>query len=83
MAFAGRREDGPLLRGRGTFIDGLQIPELDGALHAHFVRSIEAHATLRSVDVSEAEAMPGVVAASPSTSISPSLPEKIWREITG
>ena len=57
-----RREDGPLLRGHGTFIDGLRLPELDGALHAVFVRSIEPHGRLVSVETSEAVAMPGVVA---------------------
>lgn len=59
--FRGRREDEPLLRGRGTFIDGLRVPELEGALHAHFVRSIEPHARLRSVEVDEARTAPGVV----------------------
>ncbi|HEY1280985.1 MAG TPA: xanthine dehydrogenase family protein molybdopterin-binding subunit [Acidimicrobiales bacterium] len=55
-----RREDGPLLRGEGTFIDGLRPPELDGALHAVFVRSIEPHGRLVSVDPSAAHALPGV-----------------------
>lgn len=51
-----------MLRGEGTFIDGLRLPELDGALHAVFVRSIEPHGRLVSVDTSDAAAMPGVVA---------------------
>ena len=37
--FVGRREDEPLFHGQGTFIDGLALPDLEGALHAHFVRS--------------------------------------------
>ena len=57
-----RREDPPLLRGEGTFIGGLTVAELDGALHAAFVRSIEPHARLLSVDVERALDMPGVVA---------------------
>ena len=57
-----RREDGPLLRGQGTFIDGLRLPELDGALHAVFVRSIEPHGRLVSVDTTDAATMPGIVA---------------------
>jgi aerobic carbon-monoxide dehydrogenase large subunit len=57
-----RREDGPLLRGEGTFIDGLAAPELAGAYHAVFVRSIEPHARIVSIDVSEALATHGVVA---------------------
>lgn len=62
FAPANRREDPPLLRGEGTFIDGLRVPELDGALHAVFVRSIEPHALINGIDAAEAEAMPGVVA---------------------
>ena len=33
-----RREDATLLRGQGTFIDGLRTPELEGALFAAFGR---------------------------------------------
>jgi aerobic carbon-monoxide dehydrogenase large subunit len=57
-----RREDGPLISGKGTFIDGLRLPELDGALHAVFVRSIEPHGRLVSVDTTAAREMPGVAA---------------------
>ncbi|MEP7045500.1 MAG: xanthine dehydrogenase family protein molybdopterin-binding subunit [Ilumatobacteraceae bacterium] len=57
-----RREDTSLLLGQGTFIDGLRLPELEGALHAVFVRSIEPHGNLISVDTTEAASMPGVVA---------------------
>ena len=57
-----RREDGPLLRGQGTFIDGLRVPELDGALYAAFVRSTEPHARIVGIDTSEALATEGVVA---------------------
>ncbi len=57
-----RREDGPLITGRGTFIDGLRLPELDGALHAVFVRSIEPHGRLVSIDTADATTMFGVVA---------------------
>jgi aerobic carbon-monoxide dehydrogenase large subunit len=59
---ANRREDRPLLVGEGTFIDGLNLPELEGAYHAVFVRSIEPHARLISIDTADASAMPGVVA---------------------
>ncbi len=57
-----RREDPPLLRGQGTFIAGLRVPELDGALHVAFVRSIEPHARLIGIDADDALAMVGVVA---------------------
>ena len=51
-----------MLTGQGTFIDGLRLPELDGALHAVFVRSIEPHGRLVSVDTTDAATMPGIVA---------------------
>ena len=54
-----RVEDPTLLRGEGTYIDNLAIP---GALHLAFVRSPIAHAEIRSIDTSDARAMPGVVA---------------------
>jgi carbon-monoxide dehydrogenase large subunit len=53
-----RVEDPALLRGKGTYIDNLDIP---GALHLAFVRSPMAHAEISAVDASEARAMPGVV----------------------
>jgi len=53
-----RVEDPDLLRGAGTFVDNLK---LDGMLSVFFVRSPIAHATIRSVDVTAAREMPGVV----------------------
>ncbi len=55
-----RVEDPELLVGQGTFIGNMAIP---GLLHLVFVRSPHAHAVIGEVDVSEALAMPGVVAA--------------------
>ncbi|MCW0212290.1 MAG: xanthine dehydrogenase family protein molybdopterin-binding subunit [Pseudonocardia sp.] len=55
-----RREDPRLLAGRGRFVDDITLP---GMLHAQFVRSTEAHAEIRSVDLAEVRAVPGVVAA--------------------
>ena len=52
-----RVEDGPLLRGRGRFVDDISYP---GLLHAAFFRSPHAHAKLIRVDVSKAGASPGV-----------------------
>jgi carbon-monoxide dehydrogenase large subunit len=52
-----RREDPPLLRGRGTFLDDVRLP---GLLSVAFFRSPHAHARLVSVDVAEAAALPGV-----------------------
>jgi aerobic carbon-monoxide dehydrogenase large subunit len=55
-----RREDPALLTGEARYTNDLVIP---GALHLAVVRSPYAHARIRSVDVSGALALPGVVAA--------------------
>ena len=54
-----RVEDPALLTGEAQFVADLQV---DGALHAVFVRSTVAHASLRGVDPSAAGSVPGVVA---------------------
>lgn len=54
-----RKEDHRLVTGRGRFTDDLQ-PE--GCLYAAFVRSPHAHAEIRSVDLSAARQVPGVLA---------------------
>ncbi|WP_181763986.1 xanthine dehydrogenase family protein molybdopterin-binding subunit [Streptomyces albidus (ex Kaewkla and Franco 2022)] len=59
-ASVGRREDPRLLTGRGRFTDDLELP---GMLHAQFVRSTVAHATVTSLDLSQVRRVPGVVAA--------------------
>jgi len=57
--FRGRREDLRLLTGRGRYTSDWSLP---GQLYACFRRSEHAHAKIRSIDKSEAERMPGVVA---------------------
>jgi carbon-monoxide dehydrogenase large subunit len=52
-----RREDPRFLLGQGEYVDDIAM---DGALHAGFVRSPWAHATITSVDGWEASALPGV-----------------------
>jgi carbon-monoxide dehydrogenase large subunit len=52
-----RVEDPRLLAGQGRFLDDITLP---GLLHAAFVRSAHAHATLRRVDGSAARAVAGV-----------------------
>jgi aerobic carbon-monoxide dehydrogenase large subunit len=54
-----RREDPALLTGEARFVDDLVVP---GAFHAKLVRSPSAHARIRSIDTTEAQSMPGVVA---------------------
>src|SRR3954469_22851155 len=53
-----RVEDPPFLRGARPYTDDLREPR---ALYAVFVRSGFAHATILSIDASEALASPGVV----------------------
>jgi carbon-monoxide dehydrogenase large subunit len=53
-----RKEDHRLINGRGRFTDDCGEP---GDLHAVFVRSPHAHAIIKSIDVSAAQAAPGVV----------------------
>ena len=53
-----RVEDPRFLRGAGKYIDDI---ELDGMLHAAFVRSPYPHARIRSIDSSAALALDGVV----------------------
>jgi carbon-monoxide dehydrogenase large subunit len=54
-----RTEDPRILTGRGRYIDDIVLP---GMLHAAFKRSTVPHGRLVSVDVTEARALPGVVA---------------------
>jgi len=48
-----------LVEGHGNYIDDLQLPRMT---YAAFVRSPYAHASIVSIDVSDAKALPGVVA---------------------
>ena len=54
-----RKEDDALLRGRGTFVDNIDLP---GTVVMIVVRSPYAHARIASIGTSAAEASPGVVA---------------------
>ena len=54
-----RVEDADLVTGASTYVGNLQ---LDGLLHAAFVRSPFAHAQIGGIDTGEAAAAPGVVA---------------------
>ena len=55
---AGRREDPRLLTGKGRYSADFNLP---GQLYAAFRRADRAHAAIRSIDKSAAEAAPGVV----------------------
>ncbi len=53
-----RKEDEPLVKGRGRYLDDLTLP---GMLHLGVVRSTHAHARLAKVLLDKARAHPGVV----------------------
>ena len=54
-----RKEDQRLITGRTRWTDNITLP---GMLHLAMVRSPFAHATITSIDTSEAEQAPNVVA---------------------
>lgn len=54
-----RKEDGPLLNGRGTYVDNMQLP---GMLHMVVVRSPYPNAEITSIDAEAAGCADGVVA---------------------
>ncbi|MGF1596509.1 MAG: xanthine dehydrogenase family protein molybdopterin-binding subunit [Acidimicrobiales bacterium] len=53
-----RLEDPTLLRGADKYYDDMDVP---GVTHLHFVRSPYAHATIDSIDTSDAAGMDGVL----------------------
>ena len=53
-----RKEDPRLIQGLGHYVDDFK---LDGMVHMAFARSIYAHARIKSVNVSQARSMPGVL----------------------
>ena len=61
-----RKEENRLLRGRGKFSDDIKLREM---LYLRFIRSPYAHAKIVSIDVSGAEALPGVVCALTGTEV--------------
>ncbi|MCH8832194.1 MAG: xanthine dehydrogenase family protein molybdopterin-binding subunit [Chloroflexi bacterium] len=54
-----RAEDPRLITGQGSFVDDINLP---GMLHVAVLRSIHAHALIKSVDTAAARSAPGVVA---------------------
>ncbi|MGI8880078.1 MAG: xanthine dehydrogenase family protein molybdopterin-binding subunit [Jatrophihabitans sp.] len=54
-----RKEDQHLITGRTTWTDNMTLP---GMLHLAILRSPMAHATITSIDTTEAKGRPGVVA---------------------
>src|SRR5882757_3317496 len=54
-----RKEDPRFLRGRGNYVDDVQLP---GMLHMDIVRSPFAHAKIKSINTEKALKVPGVLA---------------------
>ena len=54
-----RREDRRFLTGNGQYLDDIVLPRM---VHAVFLRSPHAHARIRSIAVTQAQAVPGVLA---------------------
>ena len=81
--YAGQRvprvEDSRLLTGHGRFVDDIIRP---GMLHACFVRSPFARATIRGIDVSAALALPGVQAVFTAADLNPDVREA-WHAVAG
>jgi carbon-monoxide dehydrogenase large subunit len=61
-----RLEDPPLITGQGRFADDISFPH---QLHMRIVRSTHAHGMIRTIDVSAARALPGVIAVWTSADI--------------
>lgn len=74
-----RVEDTRLLTGKGTFVDDVQRP---GMLHACFVRSPFAHATIGSIDATAALALPGVRAVFTAAELNGDVVEA-WHAVAG
>ena len=54
-----RTEDPRLIQGLAHYVDDIKLPD---TLHVAFLRSIHAHARIKSIDTSAAQKLPGVVA---------------------
>ncbi|MDQ3709817.1 MAG: aerobic carbon-monoxide dehydrogenase large subunit [Actinomycetota bacterium] len=54
-----RKEDDRLIAGRGNYVEDVVLPDM---LHMAILRSPYAHARIKGIDASAAQALPGVVA---------------------
>ena len=65
-----RREDDQLLRGEGTFVADMVLPNM---VHVAFVRSPLAHARIDRLDLAAARAAPGVCFAASGVELGDAL----------
>jgi aerobic carbon-monoxide dehydrogenase large subunit len=75
-----RIEDPKLITGHGVFVDDITLPDM---LHAAVLRSPYAHAHIKSIDVSAARNLPGVVAILTGADVAGVLPDIPTRAMTG
>jgi aerobic carbon-monoxide dehydrogenase large subunit len=75
-----RFEDPKLITGRGSFVDDIKLPDM---LHAAVLRSPYAHARIRSIDITAARNLPGVMAIVTGADIAGVLPDIPTRAMTG
>ena len=71
-----RFEDPKLITGKGSYVDDIQLP---GMLHAYVLRSPHAHARIKSLNVSSALVLPGVLevlTGSELAKVVPGMPER-------
>src|SRR4051794_13733392 len=74
-----RREDPRLLTGRGRYVDDVTMPRM---LHAHFVRSPAARATLSGLDVTAARELAGVHAVLTAAEVNHQA-KAMWNSMLG
>jgi len=67
-----RFEDARLVIGDGVFIDDIKLPDM---LHVAVVRSVHAHARIRSIDVVDALELDGVVEVLTGSDLAGKLPD--------
>ena len=76
MSYLGRSikrfEDARLVIGDGVFIDDIKLPDM---LHAAVVRSVHAHARIRTIDVVDALELDGVVEVLTGADLAGKLPD--------
>ena len=65
-----RKEDPRLITGSATYVGDLQLP---GMHHVAFVRSPYPHATIRGLDISAAEKIPGVITVITGQDLAPHI----------
>lgn len=74
-----RVEDARLLTGRSSYVDDVTLP---GMLHARFVRSPYARATISGIDASAALSLPGVRHVFTASDLNPDVREQ-WHTSVG